>query len=98
MMKFFFSENMNMKYPFFYRHLKAVEEDGWELFNPEIEFSILFSLSQQWRISLANSNFQVSLSEESAVLLIWELPSLGFECDFMLRLGEKWSRKRFSHI
>ena len=86
-----------MKYPFFYRHLKAVEEDGWELFNPEIEFSILFSLSQQWRISLANSNFQVSFSEES-VLLIWELPSLGFECDFMLRLGEKWSRKRFPHI
>lgn len=52
-------ENTNMKYPFFYRHLKAVEEDGWELFNPEIEFSILFSLSQQWRISLANSNFQL---------------------------------------
>ena len=60
-----------MKYPFFYRHLKTVDEDGWELFNPEIEFSKLFSLSQQWRMSLANSNFQVSLSKES-VMLIWD--------------------------
>ena len=56
---FFYLGNTNLRYPFFYRHLKPLEEDGWDLFSLEMEFSHLCSLTQQWRISHANSNYEV---------------------------------------
>ncbi|XP_068736229.1 myotubularin-related protein 9-like [Montipora capricornis] len=62
-------ENTNMKYPFFYRHLKAIDEDGWELFNTEVEFSKLVALTQQWRISHANSNFELCPSYPASVVV-----------------------------
>ena len=76
----FFSENTNMKYPFFYRHLKAIDEDGWELFNTEVEFSKLVALTQQWRISHANSNFEVSFEGNYCATL------LGMRCGIRLVL------------
>lgn len=54
-----FSENTNLRYPFFYRHLRVIEEDGWDLFSTEIEFSKLCAITQGWRISHVNSNYEV---------------------------------------
>lgn len=61
--------NTNLRYPFFYRHLTTIEEDGWELFNTEIEFSKLFALSQDWRISHANNNYELCPSYPAIVVV-----------------------------
>ena len=53
------AENTHLKYPFFYRHLRAIEEDGWDLFSIEMEFSKLCAVSQAWRISHINSDYGV---------------------------------------
>ena len=59
---FISSENTNLKYPFFYRHLKSLaEEDGWDMFSVEYEFSKLCAVSQNWKISHVNSNYKVSI-------------------------------------
>ncbi|KAM7431350.1 Myotubularin-related protein 9 [Porites harrisoni] len=61
--------NTNLRYPFFYRHLKPLEEDGWDLFSLEMEFSHLCSLTQQWRISHANSNYELCPSYPDSVIV-----------------------------
>lgn len=61
--------NTNLRYPFFYRHLKPLEEDGWDLFSLEMEFSHLCSLTQQWRISHANSNYELCPSYPASVIV-----------------------------
>lgn len=62
-------ENTNLRYPFFYRHLRAIDEDGWDLFSTEMEFSKLSALTQGWRISHVNSNYELCPSYPASVVV-----------------------------
>lgn len=62
-------ENTNLRYPFFYRHLRAIDEDGWDIFSTEMEFLKLSSLTQGWRISHVNSGYKVCPSYPASVVV-----------------------------
>ncbi|KAF5269257.1 hypothetical protein FQR65_LT02558 [Abscondita terminalis] len=51
-------ENPSLLYPFFYRPMYNILEDGHNLFTPEIEFSKLLA-SEEWRISAVNKDYSV---------------------------------------
>ncbi|KAK2146123.1 hypothetical protein LSH36_631g02047 [Paralvinella palmiformis] len=53
-------DNVNLFYPFFYRPMFDIMEDGWQAFLPEVEFNQLKkSLGADWRISQVNRDFAV---------------------------------------
>ncbi len=56
---FVVSGNINLAYPFFYRPMFAIMEDGWQAFLPETEYGRLKSFSEEWRLSSINKNFEV---------------------------------------
>ncbi|KAF5270485.1 hypothetical protein FQA39_LY08363 [Lamprigera yunnana] len=51
-------DNPTSMYPFFYRPMYSILEDGHNLFNPETEFSKLLT-SDEWRISTVNNDYSV---------------------------------------
>ncbi|XP_076059911.1 myotubularin-related protein 9-like isoform X1 [Oratosquilla oratoria] len=54
-------------YPFFYRPMYTVLEDGWTAFLPESEFSRLVQSGDDWRMSYVNKDYKVSLIYTSAL-------------------------------
>ena len=58
---FHFSDNVTLSYPFFYRPLFDILEEGWQAFLPENEFSCLKSQNDEWRLSTVNKNYEVFL-------------------------------------
>ncbi|CAL4079373.1 unnamed protein product, partial [Meganyctiphanes norvegica] len=58
-----------LQYPFFYRPMYTVLEDGWGAFNPETEFSRLVQPGDDWRISYVNKDFKVCPSYPCAVVV-----------------------------
>lgn len=56
-------------YPFFYRPMYSILEDGWTVFRPEAEFSKLVQQGDEWRITYINSDFQICPTYPSAVLV-----------------------------
>ncbi|KDR15085.1 Myotubularin-related protein 9 [Zootermopsis nevadensis] len=60
----------NKLYPFFYRPLFPIMEDGWTAFRPETEYSqLVTSQGDEWRISYINKDFQVCATYPSAVVV-----------------------------
>lgn len=58
----FLTEEPRLQYPFFYRPLYPILEDGWTAFRPETEFSpLISSQSEEWRISYVNKDFTVCI-------------------------------------
>ena len=53
------AENSNLLYPFFYRPMYSIVEDGWTAFTTESEFSKLVLKSDEWRISHVNKDYTV---------------------------------------
>lgn len=53
-----------LSYPFFYRPMYTLLEDGHTLFRPETEFAKLLA-TDQWRVSHVNRNFSVCKSYSS---------------------------------
>ncbi|KAK4294796.1 hypothetical protein Pmani_032600 [Petrolisthes manimaculis] len=58
-----------LQYPFFYRAMYPVLEDGWSTFLPESEFSRLVQPGDDWRISYVNKDYKVCASYPSAVVV-----------------------------
>ncbi|KAK8753280.1 hypothetical protein OTU49_003661, partial [Cherax quadricarinatus] len=58
-----------LQYPFFYRAMYTVLEDGWTTFMPESEFSRLVQPGDDWRISYVNKDYKVCPSYPSAVVV-----------------------------
>jgi hypothetical protein len=58
---FFGVEDITLTYPFFYRPMYNMLEDGWSAFRPESEFSKLLvpGSNEEWRISYVNKDFMV---------------------------------------
>lgn len=55
-----FPDEPTKLYPFFYRPMFAILEDGWTAFRPETEYSqLVTSQADVWRISYVNKDFSV---------------------------------------
>jgi len=53
-------DDPRLMYPFFYRAMFDIVEDGWDAFQLENEFSKIKMYSDDWRISYVNKDFAVS--------------------------------------
>lgn len=63
-------EDTTKLYPFFYRPMYNIIEDGWTAFRPETEFNkLVTTYSDEWRISYVNQDFRVCPSYPSAVVV-----------------------------
>lgn len=63
-------DNSSLKYPFFYPHLQSLsEEDGWDMFSTDIEFSKMCTSTQKWRISHVNKDYKTCSSYPSSVIV-----------------------------
>ncbi|XP_055845895.1 myotubularin-related protein 9 [Episyrphus balteatus] len=60
--------NIELDYPFFYRPMYSILEDGFTIFRPESEFSKLLT-GDEWRISHVNKDFSVC-STYGAILIV----------------------------
>uniref|UniRef100_A0A8C0H827 Myotubularin-related protein 9 n=1 Tax=Chelonoidis abingdonii TaxID=106734 RepID=A0A8C0H827_CHEAB len=60
-------DSVTLMYPFFYRPMFEVVEDGWHSFLPEREFELLSSVTNEWRLSYVNKEFSVCPSYPPAV-------------------------------
>lgn len=61
-------QNIELDYPFFYRPMYSILEDGFTIFRPESEFSKLLT-GDEWRISHVNKDFSVC-STYGATLIV----------------------------
>lgn len=61
-------EKPDLLYPFFYRHMYSILEDGYTLFSPEIEYSKLIS-SEEFRITNINKNYTVCNTYSSTLVV-----------------------------
>ncbi|MBN3287373.1 MTMR9 protein, partial [Polyodon spathula] len=52
-------DSVTLMYPFFYRPMFEVIEDGWNTFLPEQSFKQIESLTDEWRLSYVNKDFSV---------------------------------------
>ena len=66
----YFSDNVTLAYPFFYRPMFEIIEDGWQAFQAESEFSRVSHVSGEWRLSNVNKNFEVSHFNISILFLL----------------------------
>ncbi|KAF3702791.1 Myotubularin-related protein 9 [Channa argus] len=55
-------DSISLMYPFFYRPMFKVIEDGWNSFLPEDAFKDLESITDEWRLSEVNKDFSVCSS------------------------------------
>ncbi|NWV12516.1 MTMR9 protein, partial [Ptilonorhynchus violaceus] len=62
-------DSVTLMYPFFYRPMFEVVEDGWCSFQLEQEFEFLCSMTNEWRLSYVNKEFSVCPSYPPAVIV-----------------------------
>ncbi|XP_067014319.1 myotubularin-related protein 9 [Anabrus simplex] len=63
-------EEPTLRYPFFYRPMYPILEDGWTAFRPETEFSqLVTSQADEWRFSYINKDFSVCPTYPSIVVV-----------------------------
>ncbi|KAK7475886.1 hypothetical protein BaRGS_00032854 [Batillaria attramentaria] len=62
-------DDISLKYPFFFRPMFEVLENGWDAFQPEIEFARYKEVSEDWRLSYVNKDFSVCPSYPHAVIV-----------------------------
>lgn len=57
---FYLTDDITLRYPFFFRPMFEVLENGWQAFSPETEFNRFKECSEDWRISYVNKDYKVS--------------------------------------
>ncbi|NWV28340.1 MTMR9 protein, partial [Origma solitaria] len=62
-------DSVTLMYPFFYRPMFEVVEDGWSSFLLEQEFERLSSETNEWRLSCVNKDFSVCPSYPPVVIV-----------------------------
>ncbi|XP_053316921.1 myotubularin-related protein 9 [Spea bombifrons] len=62
-------DSVTLMYPFFYRPMFDVTEDGWNTFLPEREFERLSAETDEWQLSRVNQDFSVCPSYPSLVIV-----------------------------
>lgn len=66
-------DNLSLHYPFFYRPMFEVLDDGWNSFLPKEAFKDLESMTDEWRISEVNKDFSVCSSYPAMVTVPKEI-------------------------
>ncbi|CAH1118063.1 unnamed protein product [Phaedon cochleariae] len=61
-------EKPELLYPFFYRPMYNILEEGYTLFEPEIEFAKLLA-GEEWRVSYANKNYSICSTYGSTLIV-----------------------------
>ncbi|XP_072188418.1 myotubularin-related protein 9 [Excalfactoria chinensis] len=62
-------DSVTLMYPFFYRPMFEIVEDGWNAFLPEKDFELLSSLTDDWRLSHINEDFSICPSYPPVVVV-----------------------------
>ncbi|NXF08036.1 MTMR9 protein, partial [Smithornis capensis] len=62
-------DSVTLLYPFFYRPMFDILEDGWSSFLPDKEFELLSSVTDEWRLSCINREFSVCPSYPPVVIV-----------------------------
>ncbi|NXU85218.1 MTMR9 protein, partial [Xiphorhynchus elegans] len=62
-------DSVTLMYPFFYRPMFELVEDGWRSFLPDKEFELLSSVTDEWRLSCINRDFSVCPSYPPVVIV-----------------------------
>ncbi|CAE1331437.1 MTMR9 [Acanthosepion pharaonis] len=62
-------DDVALLYPFFYRPLFDILEDGWQAFLPQEEFNRFKECSDEWRLSYINKDYEVCPSYPHAVIV-----------------------------
>ncbi|KAM9239990.1 myotubularin-related protein 9 [Leptosomus discolor] len=62
-------DSVTLMYPFFYRPMFEIIEDGWRSFLPDQEFELLSSVTDEWRLSCINKEFSVCASYPPVVIV-----------------------------
>ncbi|XP_072265256.1 myotubularin-related protein 9 [Pyxicephalus adspersus] len=62
-------DSISLMYPFFYRPMFEVTEDGWHAFLPDQEFELLSLETEDWRLSHVNRDFSVCQSYPPIVIV-----------------------------
>lgn len=58
----FSTDEVTLKYPFFYRPSFVVLEDGWQAFKLESEWRRYKDCAEEWRITIVNKDYKVSVT------------------------------------
>ncbi|XP_026481197.1 myotubularin-related protein 9-like [Ctenocephalides felis] len=66
--KIHFLDDIPQSYPFFYRPMYNILEDGYTLFRPETEYAKVLS-SDDWRLSFVNKDFSICPTYGSIVVV-----------------------------
>lgn len=62
-------EDKRLFYPFFYQPNFEIIEDGWQTFTLDREYRKMLQLTDKWRISNANKDFQLCLTYPESVIV-----------------------------
>ncbi|XP_010141426.1 PREDICTED: myotubularin-related protein 9, partial [Buceros rhinoceros silvestris] len=62
-------DSVTLMYPFFYRPMFEIVEDGWRAFLPDQEFELLTSVTDEWRLSCINKESSVCPSYPPVVIV-----------------------------
>lgn len=90
-------DSVTLMYPFFYRPMFEIVEDGWRSFLPDQEFELLSSVTDEWRLSCINKEFSVCPSYPPVVIVPKSIDDEALRKIAMFRHGSRFPVLSYYH-
>ncbi|XP_049675174.1 myotubularin-related protein 9 isoform X1 [Accipiter gentilis] len=90
-------DSVTLMYPFFYRPMFEIVEDGWRCFLPDEEFELLSSVTDEWRLSCINKEFSVCPSYPPVVIVPKSIDDEALRKVAMFRHGSRFPVLSYYH-
>ncbi|XP_074905036.1 myotubularin-related protein 9 isoform X2 [Buteo buteo] len=90
-------DSVTLMYPFFYRPMFEIVEDGWRCFLPNEEFELLSSVTDEWRLSCINKEFSVCPSYPPVVIVPKSIDDEALRKVAMFRHGSRFPVLSYYH-
>ncbi|KAM6272002.1 LOW QUALITY PROTEIN: myotubularin-related protein 9 [Spheniscus humboldti] len=90
-------DSVTLMYPFFYRPMFEIVEDGWRSFLPDQEFELLSSVTDEWRLSCINKEFSVCPSYPPVVVVPKSIDDEALRKVAMFRHGSRFPVLSYYH-
>ncbi|XP_009317983.1 PREDICTED: myotubularin-related protein 9 isoform X2 [Pygoscelis adeliae] len=90
-------DSVTLMYPFFYRPMFEIVEDGWRSFLPDQEFELLSSVTNEWRLSCINKEFSVCPSYPPVVVVPKSIDDEALRKVAMFRHGSRFPVLSYYH-
>ncbi|XP_021246491.1 myotubularin-related protein 9 isoform X2 [Numida meleagris] len=90
-------DSVTLMYPFFYRPMFEIVEDGWCAFLPEKEFELLSSVTDEWRLSYINKDFSICPSYPPVVIVPKCIDDEALQKVAMFRYGGRFPVLSYYH-